>query len=221
MESVADVDAAGKTPRGYRSPLREEKARRTRQAVLAAAREVFIRDGYARATMRSIAAAAGVSVQMVEQIFGTKRAVLKTVIDVAMAGDDEPVAVIDREWVRQARAATTFEDMLAVTAAGVCAISARLCDVVAVMNQAAAADEEIAGLARMFDEQRHAGARAIVAGLGTQRPMRADLDTDTATDTMWLLMDPVVYRRLVVDRAWSPAAYERWFAESTRRLLFA
>jgi AcrR family transcriptional regulator len=214
------VDAAGKTPRGYRSPLREEKARRTRQTVLAAAREVFVRDGYARATMRSIAAAAGVSVQTVEQIFGTKRAVLKTVIDVAMAGDDEPVAVVDREWVQRARAATTFDDMLASTAAGVCAISERLRDVVAVMNQATAADEEIAGLARMFDEQRRAGAQAIVAGLSTQRPLRADLDGDTATDTMWVLMDPVLYRRLTVDRAWSAAAYERWFAESVRRLLF-
>jgi AcrR family transcriptional regulator len=220
MESVADVDAAGKTPRGYRSPLREEKARRTRQAVLAAAREVFIRDGYARATMRSIAAAAGVSVQTVEQIFGTKRAVLKTVIDVALAGDDEPVGVADREWVQRAQAAATFDDMLAITAAGVRAISERLCDVVAVMNQAAASDEEIAGLARMFDEQRRVGARAILGGLGTRRQPRADLDGDTAIDTMWLLMDPVVYRRLAVDLGWRPAAYERWFADSVRRLLF-
>jgi hypothetical protein len=37
---------------------------------------------------------------------------------------------------------------------------------------------------------------------------------------MWLLMDPVVYRRLTVDRAWSPDAYQQWFVDSTRRLLF-
>jgi AcrR family transcriptional regulator len=215
------VDAAGKARREYRSPLRAEKARRTRQRVLVAAREVFIRDGYARATMRAIATAAGVSVQMVEQIFGTKRAVLKTVIDVALAGDDEPVGVADREWVRRARAATTFDDMLAITVAGVREISERLSDVVAIMTQAAAADEEIAALARMFDEQRRTGAAAIIAGLRTHRALRADLDGDTAVDTMWLLMDPVVYRRLTLDRGWSPAAYERWFLDTARRLLFA
>jgi AcrR family transcriptional regulator len=218
---MAGVDAAGKTRRGYHSPLRDEKARRTRQRVLAAAREVFIRDGYARTTMRAIAAAAGVSVQTVEQGFGTKRTVLKTVIDVALAGDDEPVGVADRDWVRRARAATTFDDMLAITAAGVREISERLSDVVAVMNQAAGADEEIAGLARVFDDQRRVGAQAIVAGLRTHRSLRADLAGDTAADTMWLLMDPVVYRRLTVDCAWSPAAYEQWFADSARRLLFA
>lgn len=215
------MEAADKTRRGYRSPLREEKARRTRHRVLAAAREVFLRDGYARATMRAIAAAAGVSVQTVEQIFGTKRVVLKTVIDVALAGDDEPVGVADRDWVRRAQAASTFDDMLAITAAGVREISERLSDVVAIMNQAAGGDEEIAGLARMFDEQRRVGANAIIAGLSAHRPLRTDLDGDTATDTMWLLMDPVVYRRLTVDRAWSPGAYQQWFVDSTRRLLFA
>jgi AcrR family transcriptional regulator len=215
------VDADGKTSRGYRSPLREEKAHRTRQRVLAAAREVFIRDGYARATMRGVAAVAGVSVQTVEQIFGTKRALLKTVIDVALAGDDEPVGVADREWVHRAQAAKSFEEMLAITAAGVREISERLSDVVAIMNQAAGADAELAVLARMFDEQRLIGAQAIVAGLSTRRPLRADLDPDTAADTMWLLMDPVVYRRLTLDRAWSSDDYQLWFVDSTRRLLFA
>jgi AcrR family transcriptional regulator len=217
---MTDVDADGKTPRGYHSPLREEKARRTRQRVLAAAREVFIRDGYARATMRGVAVVAEVSVQTVEQTFGTKRALLKAVIDVALAGDDEPVGVADRDWVHRAQAAKTFEDMLAITAAGVREISERLSDVVAVMHQAAGADEQLAALARMFDEQRLAGARAIVAGLSTRRPLRADLNGDTATDTMWLLMDPVVYRRLTLDRAWTPEDYQQWFVDSTRRLLF-
>jgi hypothetical protein len=71
-----------------------------------------------------------------------------------------------------------------------------------------------------FDEQRRVGADAIIAGLRTHRPLRADLDGDTATDTMWLLMVPVAYRRPTVHRAWSPGAYQQWFVDSTRRLLF-
>ncbi|GAA4416878.1 TetR/AcrR family transcriptional regulator [Actinokineospora soli] len=208
----------GKTPREYRSPLRAEKARRTREVVLAAAREVFLRDGYARTTMRAVATAAGVSVQSVEQHFGTKRGLLKTVVDVAMAGDDEPVGVADRDWVLRARAARDFDEMLAITTAGVTEIGGRLSDVAAVVHGAADADEEIAALARVLDEQRMVGARMIVAGLSTRRPPR--VDDGTAADTLWLLMDPVVYRRLTRDRGWTPDAYGRWFADAVRRLVF-
>ena len=211
------MDQAGKTPRAYRSPVREEKARRTRQAVLAAARAVFVRDGYARATMRAVSAEAGVSVQTVELHFGTKRALLKAVVDVALAGDDAPVPVADRDWVRRAQAASTFEDTLAITAGGVREINERLSDVVAVMRQAA--DDEITALAAVFDEQRRFGAQGIVAGLSAHRPLR--MDPDTAVDTVWLLMDPVVYRRLTLDRGWSPRRYEDWFVDSVRAAVFA
>ena len=42
---------------------------------------------------------AGVSVQTVFAHFPTKRDLLKQVIDEAVAGDDEPVAVVDRSEV--------------------------------------------------------------------------------------------------------------------------
>jgi hypothetical protein len=38
---------------------------------------------------------------------------------------------------------------------------------------------------------------------------------------MWLLMDPVVYQRLTVGRGWAPGYYQRWFIQTTRRLLLA
>jgi hypothetical protein len=40
-------------------------------------------------------------------------------------------------------------------------------------------------------------------------------------DTVWLLMDPVVFCRLTEDRGWSADRYERWFADTVRRLLLA
>ena len=47
------------------------------------------------------------SVATVELLFGTKVALLKAAIDVAIAGDDEPVAVLDRAWAGAARRAAT------------------------------------------------------------------------------------------------------------------
>jgi AcrR family transcriptional regulator len=80
--------------RAYRSPERTERAQRTRAAVLAAAHELFSERGYAGTTMRLVAAAAGVSVPTVELLFRTKPSLLKACIDVAIAGDDEPVAML-------------------------------------------------------------------------------------------------------------------------------
>src|SRR5947209_10351135 len=85
-------------PRDYRSPRREEQARRTRRQVLDAARGEFLAAGYSGTTMRAVAMSAGVSLATVEQAFGTKSGLLKEVIDVAIAGDDEPIAVLDRAW---------------------------------------------------------------------------------------------------------------------------
>ena len=51
------------TQRAYRSPLREEAARRTREAVVAAAVQVFVEEGYTGATFEQIGIRAGVSRQ--------------------------------------------------------------------------------------------------------------------------------------------------------------
>src|SRR5918997_3465516 len=85
---------AGK--RVYRSPLREEQARRTRAAVLDAAGRCFLERGYAATTMKDVADAAGVSVQTVFGQ-GSKAALLLGCVDRAVVGDDEAVALSARE----------------------------------------------------------------------------------------------------------------------------
>lgn len=53
-------------------PTRRRDAVATRAAILDAAREVFGREGYERATMRAVAAAAGVDAALVVRYFGSK-----------------------------------------------------------------------------------------------------------------------------------------------------
>jgi hypothetical protein len=83
------------------------------------------------------------------------------------------------------------------------------------------ADQEIAALARQFDQQRLTGARAIIDALAQRARLRPDISRAAAADTMWLLMDPVVFRRLTTDHAWTAGQYQRWFAQSARLLLLA
>src|SRR3954447_10037096 len=141
----------GNPRRRYDSPARRDRARRTRRAVLDAARELFVSQGYAATSIRGVAAAAGVSVATVEQAFGTKRALLKEVVDVTRAGDDEPVAMLDREPAVAAAAAATASDFLDLIAAEIAGVSARVSAVQAVLGAAAAGDPEIAGLAAEID----------------------------------------------------------------------
>src|SRR5260370_31071903 len=109
------VTTASPVPRRYRSDRRDAQARETRRRVLASASAVFLRRGFGAATIREIAADADVSVATVESLLGTKARLLKAAIDVAIAGDDEPVAVLARPWAARAMAATSAPDFLSLT----------------------------------------------------------------------------------------------------------
>src|SRR4051794_39012241 len=91
----------------YDNSSRSAAAALTRGRVLAAARSGFLEHGYARTTIRSVAVAAGVSPETVYKTFGSKAALLKSVYDVAMAGDDDPVPIAARPEFRAVREAST------------------------------------------------------------------------------------------------------------------
>ena len=82
--------------RPYRSPLRAAQAETTRTAVISAASRLFADQGYAATSIEEIADAAGVSRATVFTSVGGKGALLKTALDVAIVGDDEPISLPDR-----------------------------------------------------------------------------------------------------------------------------
>jgi AcrR family transcriptional regulator len=210
-----------RAPRRYRSSLREAQARRTRQRVLDAATAVFLDRGYGAATIRAIAAQAKVSVPTVEALFGTKARLLKAAIDVAIAGDDEPVAVLDRSWAADARKAGTGEEFLSVVAGVVAAAQARSAGLVLAVFEGSARDRELEQVAEQMVAQRAVTAAWIVEGVNRVAPLREGCSSEEAIDTVWLLMDPAVFDRLTRRRNWTPEQYEHWFSRSVARLLTA
>ena len=90
--------------RRYDSSRRQEQARQTRRAILDAAGRLFVDPGYAATPLTAVAAEAGVAVQTVYAVFGSKRQLLSDLVDVTLAGDDEPVALPDRPFVADIRA---------------------------------------------------------------------------------------------------------------------
>src|ERR671920_68376 len=89
--------------RPYSSPLRAQQADATRRAVLNAASELFIAQGYGATTLDQIAVRAGVSKPTVFSAVGNKQTVLSAIRDIAMAGDDEKLSIVERPLAEQIR----------------------------------------------------------------------------------------------------------------------
>ena len=78
---------------------RDQRAAATRAAILAAAEELFLRDGYARTSMKAVATQAGVSEKTMYLTFSTKANLLRQVIQLAVQGDEAPTPISERpEW---------------------------------------------------------------------------------------------------------------------------
>ena len=205
--------------RRYRSISRDARARLTRSRVVDAAGTLFLARGYAGTTIRSIAARAGVSVPTVELLFGTKATLLKAAIDVAIAGDDEPIPVLERDWTAAALVSESAEDFLVVVAGVVARTQARSAGLVLAVFEGSVNEPELAELATHMTAQRSGTASWLVNALSRKAILRAADDLEEAVDTLWLLMDPAIYDRLVRQRGWSTDQYRNWFALSARRLL--
>jgi AcrR family transcriptional regulator len=216
---MAVVTQESSTTRVYRSTRRADQARRTRARILAAATEQFVAHGYAATTMRTIAEAARVSVPTVELIFGTKPKLLKAAIDIAIAGDDEPVPMFERQWAAAAAEAEDAAAFLAIFAQALCEAAVRSGGIIAVADEAAWTDREIAALSRRLCQQRVTTVTWIVDGLRKRTALRAEVTRKMAIDVLWLLMEPLVFQRLTRERSWAPAQFEQWFIDSASRML--
>src|ERR1700744_911605 len=207
------------SPRPYQSARRQEQARRTRARILSAATQQFLTTGYAGTTVKAVAAAAGVSVPTVEAAFGTKARLLKAGVDVATAGEDTPVAMLDRAWAVRAQARTDAGGFVAEFAATLTTSARRAAGLVLAALDAARLDEEIGAVAAQMAAQREVMAAWLVDGLARRGSLRDGLDRAEATDTVWLLMDPAVFTRLTGSRGWPPGRFQAWFADCVLRLL--
>jgi AcrR family transcriptional regulator len=215
--SVAVASPMSRRP--YRSPQREERARGTRRQVLRAATTMFAERGYAGTTIRSVAAQANVSVPTVETIFGTKARLLKAAIDVAIAGDDEPVPMLDRYWATAASETTDVETLLSIVASVLAPAQGRSSGLVLSVFEGAGSDPELAALAVQMSAQRATMATWVVGRLSALGALHDEISEDEAVDTLFALMEPALFDRLIRQRAWTLARYEHWVGRSLRCLL--
>jgi TetR/AcrR family transcriptional regulator, regulator of autoinduction and epiphytic fitness len=96
---------------------------------------------------------------------------------------------------------------------------ARSAGVILAAYEAAASDPDIHVLIADRESQRERTAGWIVDGVTARAVLRPEIDRTAAIDTVWMLMDPVIFSRLTRHRGWSPDRYRSWFANSVIQLL--
>jgi AcrR family transcriptional regulator len=216
---MSSGDTGDTTARGYRSPRREAQARQTRARIIAVAARRFLAHGYSGTTMRAVAVDAGVSLPTVELAFRTKARLLKAVIDVAIAGDDEHVAMLDRQWATRAESISGPADFIEAFARQLTASAGRAAGLAAAALEGARADQDIAAVAAQLMSQRQVMAAWLVDGILLRSALRDGTSRDDAVDTVWTLMDPVIFCRLTEDRHWTTGQFQRWFTRAVTQLL--
>lgn len=189
--------------RTYTSPRRQKQAADTKAAVVNTARTLFSEKGWAGTSMRQVAAQAGVSVETLYALFGSKPDLFQAALEVTVAGDIEPLPVAARpEFLAQGegsaeeriRAGTHLSARSHRDAAGLHRA----------LREAAASDSDLAGLLAENEQRRKkdvAKGFELIAG----RP-----PTPTERDGCWALSSFEVYDLLVERCGWTLQSYEEW-----------
>lgn len=207
----------GKTEAGKR---RESRARETRARIIEAGLRLFLEHGYGDTTVQAIAQAALVAPATIYQAFGTKHAVLAAALDVAIAGDDTPFAVLERDWVTNARHEQDRGRQLRLIVEGASQIAARTAPLKKILRDAAAAETAARDLIREDDKRRHRTQQGFVDILIEHRQLRCGIDRHRAADTFYAVVNSTMYELLVTQRGWTLPEWQTWNADLIERELF-
>lgn len=204
--------------RRYDTSGRRAQSLANRERILRCARDLFVERGYAPVSVADIAQAAGVSVPTVFARFGSKVSLLKNAVDVAIAGDSEPVPLARRPAMLHVRAGATAEEIADRFAHLIATMAPQVVPIATVAYAAADSDREIAGLVTELDRQRYAGASAL-ASVMLERSPALGVDPVELADQIWLVNAPSTWGLLVNGRGWSPQRFEDWARRTLRAAL--
>jgi AcrR family transcriptional regulator len=197
--------------RQTKSTLRQRQAQATASMIVAAAKALFLEQGYAVATIEAIAGRAGVAVSTVYAVFGSKRGILRAIRTAWHEGSrirevvySEPGAARAEERLEQLAQATRQQWETGV-------------EVIAIYNGAAAADPEAAAELSEALKGRRKGMETFALSL--EPHLRPGLATARAAAIIQALCLPEVFNELVRHSGWSAEAYQAWLSQTLKREL--
>ena len=168
--------------------------------------------GYQATTINAVSDHSDVPVATVYRLFSSKLGILKALLDVSIAGDDQALPLPERPQVAALFAEPDPDKLLAEFATITVAINARSSDAYRILSSAAGSDPAAAALLADYQRQRDEGQGRVARALARAGALRPGLRQRDAADLVHALMSPELYRLLVVDRGWTPQRYQQWLA---------
>jgi AcrR family transcriptional regulator len=195
--------------RTYDAGARRAAAAATRERIGAAAEDLFVRDGFARTSIRAVAKAAAVAEATVYLAFPNKAALLDAVIVRAVRDNpSEPVADI---------AAAPPEQILPRLASSNAVLMARAARLIALGESASVMDAELRPLRERAHGRLRAAFRALADRLDEAGLLR--VGAQEAADVLYAIAAEGTYLRMTEGAGLSPDRYAAWLTDTLGAIL--
>ena len=189
---------------------RREQAARTRIRILDAAYRLLCAEGYEATTMQMVAGAAGVAVQTVYFVFGTKARLLTEVENRVVLGDAPLEQWRERPWVTQIQHETDPRKLLALFVDVDTDIKSRISPFTVALGSALPSDpQSVAARNRGRDEFFGIVIDRLVA-LGA---LRDEVTPSHAMDVIRVINTVDAYADLTTRRGWTVAEWKAWLTD--------
>lgn len=169
-----------------------------------AAYKLFSERGW-NVPLTAIAEESGVAVQTLYFTFHTKVALLNEALALAVLGDDQPIPPHERPWFHAMAAEPDVRRAIGMVVDNTMPIFGRVAPLTAALRSG---DAEVAAMWERSEQLRHDGYRKMVQTLA--RKAELGVKVDEATDIVFVLLSPDLYRMAVSERGWTPARWAQW-----------
>jgi AcrR family transcriptional regulator len=196
-----------------RPTLRDERARVTRRRIADAARTLFRSRGYGATTLQAIAEEAGVAVQTVYAVYGSKAGILRELRDTVLR---QPAA---EALYEEAMSAATVERKLELFAGSIRRRWEFGHDVVRIHRDAGATDPSVRDEVEQVLGMRRSGIARLALSMAGQ--LTPGTDVPHATAVIDALTLPEVYAELTDFWGWNADDFEAWLSGCLKHQLLA
>ncbi|MEV5720452.1 TetR/AcrR family transcriptional regulator [Amycolatopsis mediterranei] len=193
---------------GARAGRRAEYAQLTRQAILDATRELFVRKGYFATKVEEIARVARVAPATVYAVGGGKHGLLRTLIESGTTAEDIPGILARLEAITEPGELIRF--IVRATRVKFEQWSDLMRQVVAAAPQ----EPSVREVLRIAHDSLRGGLDLTARRLAGMGALRAGMDAARATDVLWLHLCNAAYFIRTDDLGWSLDESETWLNDT-------
>ena len=186
------------------------RARRTRSALLAAARSLVEEGGFGALTMGAVAERAGVTRRSVYLHFASRGELVGALFEYVADAEGLEASL------QQVRAAPDAVSALDAWAHHEATYHARILRVARALEDAGRDDPDAATWRQRIAQRQLLDCRLLAERLAREDRLAPPWTVESALDMLWALISTELLERLIVDRGWTPGQYAARFAQLLR-----